>query len=735
MKRTNKTTLIITLLLGMSFAMLFPAKSSAEMQLENNDGWEWAVNIGDQLVYNVSDNVAGDRYEGYEVLGNGTSMSILDVCNFSILEYNIDNSQVEPMGMEMIAAVDHATFNYWSIQFYDEGAQSGGLVMAFPVIPINSSDGSLDLAYWGEAMVGNYGGATYPSLDLFEFNVNGNELQIFNSTLGYYVNMTYNASGVLTYADVLVELDMGGPVILDQTITLSTEGTSVLNPIDETTLGVSVGDSLIYETSFNGVFMGVESYNVTYTGVVMGDYQGTLKPYIGANASRYTYDAYYQSWHIDEDNWDEEAQEWRYAFINQIIGGGDDFGNLLRMDGPSSLVHPEGFTGADLEAQLSEAYASVHGGYLDTPESGDWWVKFSNTSTGLWIRIELEPDTGILKNLSFSMSGGVLTQLLITENDLPVPVGANSVNWGVSVGEILYYTVVEGSETKKLQYTITSIGVDTVTFEDGPMSGTLDLSFVNASESALTESCDWEVHNPEATIGAANNEGPFMMALDGPAFVVPQGTTGPELEASMGIMAAMWELSTDVTNDTYYSASGADGTHLIIEVEGSGIITHLSMKVPDPEGGAGYMELEMWYSSVPDYSSCDTTAPEFTDTPDDFSAVEGYSEVTISWTATDLNPAIYSIELDGSEVVSATIWTSGTVISYNIPDGLLEGDHNITIIVSDESGNTAQDTVIFTVNTSGTTGPTISGFPFANMLIFMAVGVIILRRKIHHLRI
>ena len=79
----------------------------------------------------------------------------------------------------------------------------------------------MNLTYWGEAMIGNYGGATYPSLKLFEFNVNGNELQIFNSTTGYYVNMTYNATGVLTYADVLVEFDMGGPVVLDQTIILT----------------------------------------------------------------------------------------------------------------------------------------------------------------------------------------------------------------------------------------------------------------------------------------------------------------------------------------------------------------------------------------------------------------------------------------------------------------------------------------------------------------------------------
>jgi len=63
------------------------------------------------------------------------------------------------------------------------------------------------------------------------------------------------------------------------------------------------------------------------------------------------------------------------------------------------------------------------------------------------------------------------------------------------------------------------------------------------------------------------------------------------------------------------------------------------------------------------------------------------------------------------------------------------GDHNITIIVMDESGNSAQDTVIFTVNeATGSGGLEIPGFPFASIVIFMSVSVLILKRKFNNLK-
>ncbi|MHA1612381.1 MAG: NosD domain-containing protein, partial [Promethearchaeota archaeon] len=91
-------------------------------------------------------------------------------------------------------------------------------------------------------------------------------------------------------------------------------------------------------------------------------------------------------------------------------------------------------------------------------------------------------------------------------------------------------------------------------------------------------------------------------------------------------------------------------------------------------------------------------APLFTHKPEDFSADEGYTGLTVYWTVTDLHPTNYSIELDGTEVVSPTTWASGLVITYEVSNGMLQGDYNLTLFVFDEDGNMAQDTVILTIN-------------------------------------
>jgi len=94
----------------------------------------------------------------------------------------------------------------------------------------------------------------------------------------------------------------------------------------------------------------------------------------------------------------------------------------------------------------------------------------------------------------------------------------------------------------------------------------------------------------------------------------------------------------------------------------------------------------------------DVLAPVFTIIPEDFDSLEGYSGLSVSWTIIDENSMTYSILLDGIEVLSVAMWTSGSLITFNIPNGLSIGEHTITIIASDENGNSVQDTVIFTVN-------------------------------------
>ncbi|OLS21716.1 MAG: Protease 1 precursor [Candidatus Heimdallarchaeota archaeon LC_3] len=400
-----------------SFGLLFysPTTSNATLPLAQNTAWQWEINNNDTLIYHIEDNVLGSRIEAYNITGEPwISSSSLDVLNITKLEFNQLTGSVKNSDVIFQCAVSPVPGSgFWQLSFYDGGVNTGGFTLAFPLIPVNTSGliNQTQLNDWGIAMTNNWGGTTYASaMQLQEYVVVGdNELHLYNSTstIFQYVNMTFNNNGILETAYINVELDMGGLFLFEQTITRVTgDVNSLLNPIDETTVAVNVGDSLIYQIFLNGVPFGYRSYNITYVGEIMGDYQGGEKLFWGANATRYNYDTSTATWIIDNEEWTE-----------QTIGGGDDNYLFLRMEGPTSLVHPEGTNGSILEMNLAPLYGSWQGGYLDTSETGDWWVKFSNTTTGQWLRIELEPDTGILQNVSFPMETGIYSEYLVDPAD------------------------------------------------------------------------------------------------------------------------------------------------------------------------------------------------------------------------------------------------------------------------------------------------------------------------------
>ncbi|MHA2402659.1 MAG: LamG-like jellyroll fold domain-containing protein, partial [Candidatus Kariarchaeaceae archaeon] len=91
----------------------------------------------------------------------------------------------------------------------------------------------------------------------------------------------------------------------------------------------------------------------------------------------------------------------------------------------------------------------------------------------------------------------------------------------------------------------------------------------------------------------------------------------------------------------------------------------------------------------------DTTDPEFTYTPNDFSFETSSSGNEIDWIVTDNYPGLYWIYRNGSQVDTDS-WFSGTNITYS-PDGLLNGIYNFTIEVADASNNIINDTVWVTV--------------------------------------
>ncbi|MHA1910936.1 MAG: LVIVD repeat-containing protein, partial [Candidatus Kariarchaeaceae archaeon] len=105
----------------------------------------------------------------------------------------------------------------------------------------------------------------------------------------------------------------------------------------------------------------------------------------------------------------------------------------------------------------------------------------------------------------------------------------------------------------------------------------------------------------------------------------------------------------------------------------------------------------------------DLSKPLLSEPPTDLIVEIDYTNQTISWNVTDLNPDTYIIYLFGTEVVSSTSWTSGVPVTYAIPDGFALGSYLYSAIFVDEEGNSMTDGVTFLVG--DTVVPTITSSP------------------------
>ena len=152
--------------------------------------------------------------------------------------------------------------------------------------------------------------------------------------------------------------------------------------------------------------------------------------------------------------------------------------------------------------------------------------------------------------------------------------------------------------------------------------------------------------------------------------------------------------------------------------------------LPDPGGytaGLAWDGHFLWESdhlahNVNKLTVEDTTNPVIIASPNNFTVEYGYTGQNISWTATDLNPYNYTIELIGTGiVVTSTSWANNTPVVYNIPDGFSPGVYTYSITFTDGSGNSISNTVTVTINSIG------DAIPFGNFfLIFIGFSVICL---------
>lgn len=121
----------------------------------------------------------------------------------------------------------------------------------------------------------------------------------------------------------------------------------------------------------------------------------------------------------------------------------------------------------------------------------------------------------------------------------------------------------------------------------------------------------------------------------------------------------------------------------------------------------------------------DTTAPTLVG-PADFTTS---GTVKVRWNASDLYPASWKLHVNGTQRDSGT-WT-GNHVDVSV-SSLDPGVYNFTLSVTDESGNTATDTVIVTVTAAGLFGfdtTTVIVIGLGLLLLIIIIAAVLSRRK------
>ncbi len=91
--------------------------------------------------------------------------------------------------------------------------------------------------------------------------------------------------------------------------------------------------------------------------------------------------------------------------------------------------------------------------------------------------------------------------------------------------------------------------------------------------------------------------------------------------------------------------------------------------------------------------------------PDDIVMTEGEAGLAVNWSISDFRPHNFSVYTNGSEDVSGS-WSAESYFIVVSLDGYLVGGYNLTLVVFDDAGNWASDTVLVTVSEEVTTSTT-----------------------------
>ena len=181
-----------------------------------------------------------------------------------------------------------------------------------------------------------------------------------------------------------------------------------------------------------------------------------------------------------------------------------------------------------------------------------------------------------------------------------------------------------------------------------------------------------------------------------------------DIQYELGVTGyeVMWNI-TDYDPDSYYiivdgnqsQSATWNNTNLIgVNVDGLSLGNHnITLVARDISGNIVSSSISVYVYDLPTINS-----------PEDVSYEYGSDTYTIEWIAMDSNPDTYRI-FQNDSLVEEGNWDSGVIIVLNL-DNFTIGTYEITVIVYDLDGHTAQDSVIVHVITpqNKSTEPTTS---------------------------
>lgn len=373
--------------------------------------------------------------------------------------------------------------------------------------------------------------------------------------------------------------------------------------------------------------------------------------------------------------------------VNVIVSDGTP----PTIDNPSDIDYNEGQIGNSITWNPSDAYPVGYTIYRDnTPiKSGPW----NSTSESISISVDgLSPGTYSFRLEVTDIGGNTATHtVVVTVNDITPPTindvsnfsyaeysTGNNITWSPNdlhpVSYIIYRNGVHiksglwNSSSELIVLTIDGLPLNVYVFT----ILVFDIGLNNATDSVTVTVYDGTAPTIDRPIDTSYPEGVDGNSVDWTPFDYhPSNYTIYMNEVAM--RSGSWNSSSEVISVLMDGLALGEYNFTIIVFD-----------------NAGLSVVDQVLITIFDGTDPTTTHP------DDVFYPDGQIGDTITWQMFDLHPVSYIIKKDNVTILSGLWNSTGETITINV-EGLVIGEYNYTILVTDIGGNTALDWVLVTV--------------------------------------